>query len=78
MGKRTGRPRGRPRGPWPLKDFRYAIRVALMRRLPDGRRHLDLVAERMVELALSGDLEAFNAIADHVYGRLPSPSKQSR
>ena len=47
MGKRTGRPRGRPKGPWPLKALRDGIRIALMRRMPDGRRRLDVFAERM-------------------------------
>jgi hypothetical protein len=61
-------PRGRPKGPWPLKGLRDGIRIALMRRMPDGRRRIDVFAERMVDLALAGDLEASRLIADRVDG----------
>ena len=68
MDKRTGRPRGRPKGPWRLKGLRDGIRIALMRRMPDGRRRIDVFAERMVDLALAGDLEAARLIADRIDG----------
>ena len=39
-----------------------------MRRMPGGRRRIDVFAERMVDLALAGDLEASRLIADRVDG----------
>jgi hypothetical protein len=33
-----------------------------MRRLPDGRRRIDAIAERVVDLALSGDAEMIQLI----------------
>jgi hypothetical protein len=75
MGKRTGQPRGRPKGPWPLKALRDGIRIALMRRMPGGRRRIDVFAERMVDQALAGDLEAARLIADRVDGRVAATKR---
>lgn len=72
MGKRTGRPRGRPRGPWPGKPLRDAIRMALMRRLPDGRRRIDVLGELIVARALAGDAGMVRLVSDRVDGRVPS------
>jgi hypothetical protein len=66
MGNRTGRPRGRPRGPWPLRGYRDAIRLAVFRRMRDGRTKLEVIAERLVLRAMSGDDDAIR--------RLPSVS----
>ena len=70
LGKRTGSPRGRPRGPWPLIQYRYALRLALFRRLPDGRRYIDVIAERLVERAVDGDAHAILEIGNRLDGRI--------
>ena len=68
MGKRTGR----PRGPWPLKGYRDALRLAAFRRLPDGRTTLEVIAERVVLRAMSGDAHAIRHIAERLDGRVRS------
>ena len=69
MGKRTGRPRGRPRGPWPGKPVRDAIRMALMRRMPDGRRRIDVLGELIVDLAMNGNAKMIRLVCDRIDGR---------
>lgn len=61
----SGNPAGRPVG---AVGFTSALRRALAQEL-DGRPVVELLAERLVELGLAGDLRAIMVIADRVEGR---------
>lgn len=60
---------GRPRGPWPMRAWRDAVRVAALRRGPDGVRRIDRAAQVLVELGLQGNLAAIKLIGDRLDGR---------
>ena len=40
-----------------------------MRRLPDGRRRIDVLGEQIVALALSGDAEMIRLVGARIDGR---------
>jgi hypothetical protein len=69
----TTRPRGNGRGAKPDKLMRDALILALMREAEDadGRptRKLNLIAMRLVEKAIDGDIQAIKEINDRVDGR---------
>ena len=61
---------GRPRGPWQMTAWRHAVRVAAMRRGPDGVRRLDRAVQVLVELAMQGNLAALKLIGDRLDGKV--------
>ena len=46
--------------------------MALLRRLPDGRRRIDVLGELIVALALSGNAKMIRLVCDRIDGR-PTP-----
>jgi hypothetical protein len=61
----SGNPGGRTRN----KPWLEALRLALHEETPDGRKRLRAIADKMVELALAGDLEAIREIGNRLDGR---------
>ena len=61
---------GRPRGPWPLLAWRDAVRVAALRRGPDGVRRLDRAVQVLLDLGMQGNLAAIKLIGDTLDGRV--------
>jgi hypothetical protein len=52
-----------------------------LRRLPDGRRYIDAIAENLIRRALSGDIAAIQMIGDRLDGAMakwPAPLNRYR
>lgn len=64
---------GNPGGRSSERLWHNAIMVALHRRLDDGRRALDVVAERLVELGMAGDVPALKEIGNRLDGKPVQP-----
>lgn len=63
---RSGNPYGRPRGAVGLTT---TIREELERLADDGRTFREMLAERVVAMALAGDIRAIAFVADRVEGK---------
>jgi hypothetical protein len=64
----SGNPAGRPADKW----FRQALLLALAEG-KDPRRTLRGVAEKLIDLAVAGDVSAIKEIIDRVDGKVPLP-----
>jgi len=58
-----------PAGSKSDKHWREALRVALFRKDKDGNRALDLIAQRVVIMAIQGDMGAIREVGDRLDGR---------
>jgi hypothetical protein len=61
----SGNPGGRPAE----KAFADAVRIAVNREGPDGRKKLMMLAEKLVDAALAGEGWAFQQIGDRLDGK---------
>jgi len=59
-----GRPTGSTEKPW-----RDALRLAVNAQGEDGRKKLRLIAEKVVDLAMAGDVTAIREIGDRMDGK---------
>lgn len=59
-------PQGRRAEPKPWRD---ALRHALSLEGPDGRKLLDVLAARVVQMAVDGDMEAVKEVANRLDGK---------
>jgi len=66
----SGNPNGRPRRGNTLAD---ELRKVLNRKGPDGKKNNVAIAEKLVELARSGEVKAIREIFDRVDGRALQP-----
>ncbi len=62
----SGNPEGRRVEPRPWQE---ALRLAVSDTTPDGRQRLRAIAEKVVEQALAGDMEAIREIGNRLDGR---------
>lgn len=63
-----------PKNRWSEKPWRDALRLAVMRPADDevkGKTKLDKMACRVVEEAISGDVQAAREIGDRLDGKVP-------
>ena len=60
---------GRPKGAWSEKKFRDALNCAVTEQTKDGQRKLRVIAERLVEAAMNGDIPAIKEVADRLDGK---------
>ena len=60
---------GRPKGAWSEKKFRDALNCAVTEQTKDGQRKLRVIAERLVEAAINGDIPAIKEVADRLDGK---------
>ena len=68
---------GRPRGPWPLLAWRNAVRVAALRRGPDGVRRLDRAVQVLLDLGMQGNWAALKLIGDTLDGKVPTAKRHN-
>jgi len=61
----SGNPRGRPKD----QAWRDALRIAVKEAMEDGSTKLRRLAEKTVELALAGDIQAIREIGDRLDGK---------
>ena len=66
MKGQSGNPEGRRVEPRPWQE---ALRLAVSDMTPDGRQRLRAIAEKVVEQALAGDMEAIREIGNRLDGR---------
>ena len=64
----SGNPAGRPKAD---KAFANMLRIAIKQAHDEGRDKLRAVADALVDKAISGDVQAINAIADRLDGKVP-------
>lgn len=57
-----------PKNRWAEKDWRDAIRVAVNRK-QDGSKRLFLLADKLVDAGLAGDVQAMREIGDRLDGK---------
>jgi len=50
--------------------------MALMRRMPDGRRRIDVLGELIVDLAMNGNAKMIRLVSDRIDGRLRDSTKR--
>lgn len=62
---RSGNPSGRPKE----QAWRDALRIAVKEAMQDGTSKLRRLAEKTVELALEGDIQAIKEIGDRLDGK---------
>lgn len=67
---KSGNPGGKPKD----KAFADAVRVAVNREEPDGRKKLNVLAEKLVDFAMAGEGWAMQQIADRLDGK---PAQES-
>lgn len=67
---KSGNPGGKPKD----KAFADAVRVAVNREEPDGRKKLNALAEKLVDFAMAGEGWAMQQIADRLDGK---PAQES-
>lgn len=65
---------GNPGGGLKDKAFADAVRIAVSRKAEDGRRKLMLLADKLIDCALSGEGWAMQQIADRLDGK---PAQES-
>lgn len=65
---------GNPRGRLTEKIFADAVRIAVNREDAQGRRKLQLIVDKMVELAVEGESWAIQHVADRLDGK---PAQES-
>lgn len=53
------------------KHWRDALMVAIKRTDPDGRTVLSKIAQKVVEAAMEGDMQAIKEIGDRIDGKAP-------
>lgn len=63
----SGNPGGKPKG---TISIVHLLLRKLKDKTPDGRKNADAVAEQLISLALSGDLDAIKVILDRVDGKV--------
>ena len=61
----SGNPGGRPKH----KAFTDALRLAVNDKMPDGKRKLRVIADRVTEAAMNGESWACNMVADRLDGK---------
>jgi hypothetical protein len=59
----------RPRGTWRDKQFRDALQLAVNEELLDGRKKLRVIAEKLVDCAMSGESWAVEQVASRLDGK---------
>lgn len=67
---KSGNPGGKPKD----KAFADAVRVAVNREASDGRKKLNVLADKLVDFALAGEGWAMQQIADRLDGK---PAQES-
>ena len=73
-------PGGRPKGSTKAREIAEAIRVALKRKSegdPEGRTKLFVLADKLVDLACEGDVQAMKEVADRIDGKAAQPIEHS-
>lgn len=60
---------GRPTGAWSDKKFRDALNVAVSEKGPKGHRKIRIIAEKLVEAAMAGEIGAIREVADRIDGK---------
>ena len=63
----SGNPGGKPKG---TISIVHLLLRKLKDKTPDGKKNADAVAEQLISLALSGDLDAIKVILDRVDGKV--------
>jgi hypothetical protein len=53
----------------PDKLWKDALRIAALRPDPEGRRKLAVIADKLVDLAMAGDVAAIREIGDRLDGK---------
>lgn len=59
----------RPKGAWSEKKFRDALNLAVTEEGPGGVRKIRLIADKLVEAALNGEVQAIKEIGDRLDGK---------
>ncbi len=70
----SGNPSGRPKKGLSLTD---ALRKQLSRNDPSGKRNVDAIAEKIIELCRAGDKEMISLVWDRLDGRVPAVAEVS-
>jgi len=59
----------RPKGAWSEKKFRDALNLAVTEEGPGGVRKIRMIADKLVEAALNGEVQAIKEIGDRLDGK---------
>ena len=59
----------RPKGAWSDKKFRDALNLAVTEEGPGGVRKIRLIADKLVEAAMNGDVQAIKEVGDRLDGK---------
>jgi hypothetical protein len=59
----------RPKGAWSEKKFRDALNLAVSEEGAGGVRKIRLIADKLVEAALNGEVQAIKEVGDRLDGK---------